>query len=687
MTSRSPQHRAGSDAPRAARRPTRLERHGVVREDPYYWLRERDDPEVRAYLEAENEHFEAYLDGRAALVEEIYGELETRIAVDDSTVPVVDGAFEYFAKIEGRQAHRDIWRQPVGGGEAELVLDVNALAEGQPFCQVAAVAPSPDARHIAYCVDLVGRRQFSLHVRDLRIGEDRQVVDSELAAAAVWSSDGRGLFALHRDLHTLRARWVRFHSLNGDPPILAWDEADDTFHVSISRSKSRELLLVHCEQTLHTEIACLPLARPKGPASVLVPRELQTEAFADHAAGRFWVRTNDLGPNYRLVSAATESPHLEWTEEIAHREEVLLEDFEVLSGALVSLERRDARPTIQVRPFAGDSYELEIEEPASTLHFQGNREEGSSVLRYGMSSLRLPMTVVDINLETGQRRVRKTQPVGGAFDADDYVTERLDVRAPDGALVPVSLVARRDLAPGECAPLLLSGYGAYGASSDPSFRASILSLLDRGYRFAIAHVRGGMERGYSWYVQGRQLQKKNTFTDFVAVAEHFVETGLTRPSQLAARGGSAGGLLMGAVLNLRPDLFAAVLAAVPFVDVVTTMLDESIPLTTGEYDEWGDPREREAFDYILSYSPYDNVESKDYPALLVTAGFHDSQVQYWEPAKWVARLRERATGNREIFLRTNFDAGHGGAAGRFDQLRETAIELAFLVDRVAAGGG
>ncbi|MEM1247609.1 MAG: S9 family peptidase [Acidobacteriota bacterium] len=668
--------------PSAPRDVTVLEEHGRQRSDPYFWLREREAPRVREYLVSENAFFDAYMEGLSERVDEIYAELEERIALDDSSVPVAEGDFEYFVRLAQGESFESYWRTPLSGGASEKILDVNELAEGRSFAQVGSVAVSPRGGRIAYTFDDRGRRLYSLRVRDLATGEDTQVLPAGLAASVVWAADGEGLFALRRDTETLRACEAFHRSLRDGAERTLFTEDDSTFSLGLGRSKSREYLMLHSHQTLRSEVRVLPLAAPSEECEVLYSREARHEVSADHANGRFYLRINDTGRNFRLVSfVAVGTDAVSWREEVAHRDDVLLDDFELIRSALVTVERRDARPTIQVRPYDGAAFELTIDEPVLAVGLEGNRHFETDTLRYSVSSLKTPRTVIDAHVLTGERRVRKVQPVGGDFDASRYVTERLDVVARDGALVPVSLLYRSELARDGSAPALLGGYGAYGVCVDPVFRPSVLSLVDRGFVYAIAHVRGGMDRGYGWYESGRQLDKKNTFFDFIDVAEALIEGGYTSAERLAIRGGSAGGLLVGAVLNERPDLFAAAIAAVPFVDVVTTMLDESVPLTTGEYDEWGDPKDETAYEYILSYSPYDNVRACRYPDLLVTTGFHDSQVQYWEPAKWVAKLRATQEEGALTLLRTDFDSGHGGPAGRYDQLKEAAMELAFLVDR------
>ena len=570
---------------------------------------------------------------------------------------------------------------PVNG--EEVLLDVNTLAEGHDFCQVSALEVSPDGRLLAYAIDVEGRRVHTVRVRDLSAGV---LLDDELTGVTsnlVWANDNQTLFYTRQHPETLRWHQVWRHRL-GDAQaddVLVYEEKDETFNCEVGKSRSKRYLLIASSQTVSTEYRCLDAARPDGAFEVFWPRARDHEYEVDHYRDRFYVRTNHRARNFRLME--TEAPGTapeRWVEVVRHRDDVLLESFALFRDHLLLQERCGGLTRLHVRPWSGDgAHDIAFEEPVYDVHLSVNREADTRLLRFGYESLTTPLSIYDYDLRARSRALLKREEVLGGFDPADYAAERVLATAPDGRRVPISVVARVGAPRDGTRPLLLYGYGAYGISMDPAFNSARLSLLDRGFRFAIAHVRGGQELGRHWYDDGRLRRKRNTFTDFIACAEHLVRERLTTPERLYAMGGSAGGLLMGAVLNMRPDLFAGAVAQVPFVDVVTTMLDDTIPLTTGEYDEWGNPHERAAFDDILGYSPYDNVAARAYPALLVLAGLHDSQVQYWEPAKWVAKLRALKTDARPLLLKTNLDAGHGGVSGRYRRYRETALQYAFLL--------
>ncbi len=676
-----------ADPPRAPPRPRRLERHGDVRVDEYYWLRDRDDPEVRAYLEAENDYLEDRLRPVHELRERLFEEIRGRIPQTDVSAPYRDGTHRYYWRYEDGRQYRLYCRSPLdaaGGGE-QIILDVDALAEGHEFCDAAILDISPDERLLAYAVDTVGRRRYAIRFRDLAADADLPDVVPDVVCEAVWANDNRTLFYTRQDPVTLRPFQVRRHTLGSDAAAdeLVYEERDETFVCGVGKSRSRRFILIGSQQTLTSEYRYLNADRPGGAGVVFLPREHGHEYRIDHYRGRFYIRSNAAARNFRLLETPDDRPAREhWRELVPHRDDVLLEAFELFRDHLVVQERRDGLVRLRVQPWEGaGGHEVAFDEPAYDAFIdRHNHVADTPVLRFQYSSLGTPASTVDYDMRTRARTLVKRDEVLGGFDPARYRTERLHAEAADGARVPISLVARRDTPRDGTSPLLLYGYGAYGISLDAGFRSPRLSLLDRGFVYAIAHVRGGEELGRSWYDAGRLLNKKNTFTDFIACAERLIELGYTRPERLFAMGGSAGGLLLGAVLNLRPDLFHGAVAQVPFVDVVTTMLDESIPLTTGEYDEWGDPRVRRFYEYIRSYSPYDNVTARRYPHLLVLAGLHDSQVQYWEPAKWVARLRARKTDENLLLLRTNLDAGHGGASGRYERYRETALQYAFLLD-------
>lgn len=688
-----------ADPPLAEARPHELETHGDVRVDEYYWLRDREDPEVIAYLEAENAYVDAALAHTEALQESVFAEIRSRVVEDDSSVPYRDGDYWYYTRYEEGKQYPIHCRRPAdgetfGGDQApeaeEVLVDVNEVAGGKEYTAVRP-AVSPDHRILAYGVDDVGRRFYTVRFKDLLTGEILADEIPDVTTNFVWAADSATLFYVRQDPDTLRAYQVYRHRLGStEPDELVYEEPDETFSVFLGRTQSRKYLLATSSHTLRTEVRILRADDPDGDFVVFEPRGERHEYGVDHLGDRFWVRTNDGAPNFRLMSTAEgDTGRAAWREELAHRDDVLFEGFELFDRFLVLAERREGLERLRVEPMGGaalDGHDLDFGEPTYSTGLGANPDPSSGTLRYVYQSLTTPRSVFDYDPVTREKTLRKQDRVLGGFDSANYRSERLWATAEDGAQVPVSLVYRPDLRPAEGgSPLLLYGYGSYGASMDASFSSPLLSLIDRGFVYAIAHIRGGEEMGRSWYENGKLLHKKNTFTDFVAAAEHLAAEGYADPGRIYAMGGSAGGLLMGVVFNMRPDLWDGVVARVPFVDVVTTMLDASIPLTTFEWDEWGDPRVREYYDYMLSYSPYDNVEARDYPHLLVTTGLHDSQVQYWEPAKWVARLRARKTDDNLLLLETNMGAGHGGASGRYDRYRETALIYAFLLDLAGLG--
>ena len=686
--------------PRAPQRPHRHEKHGDVRVDAYYWLRERDNPEVREYLEAENTHVREALAGTADFEERLFEEIKGRIKQTDMSVPYREGDFRYYRRYEDGREYEIHCRRgiaeagdPAAMADGEhVILDVNRVAEGHEFCQVAARPVSPSERLLAYAVDTVGRRQYAIRVRNLATGEDLPDVIADVTANIAWAADSRTFFYARHDPTTLRPYQILRHRLGDDPADdrLVYEETDATFSCGVWQSRSRRYILIGSFQTLSTEFRYLDASDPDAPPRTFLARQRGHEYDIDHYGGRFYIRTNYGARNFRLMEADDDAPALEaWRELVPHREDVLITGFELFRDHLVVAERHAGLTRIRVRPWDGAEHHIAFDEPAYAVSIDTNREPETATLRFHYSSMTTPPSVYDYDMTTRARTLLKREEVLGDFDPLRYETERLFATAPDGVRVPISLVRRRGKAAGGGgAPLLLYGYGAYGVSMEPTFRSARLSLLDRGFTYAIAHIRGGEELGRWWYDDGKLRKKKNTFTDFIACGEHLVAAGCTTPERLFGMGGSAGGLLMGAVVNRRPDLFHGVVAQVPFVDVVTTMLDESLPLTTGEYDEWGNPNEPGAYAYIRSYSPYDNMEPVAWPHLLVMTGLHDSQVQYWEPAKWVARRRAlQPDDGRRLLLKTNMDAGHGGASGRFRQYRETALQYAFLLDLAGLADG
>ncbi len=683
----------GPEAPSPPRRPHELRAHDQVRVDPYFWMRDddRDDPEVLAHLQAEDAYAEAVLAPLGPLRERVFEEIVSRIPQDDASVPYRLDGYLYYQRFERGREYPILCRRR-GSMEAseEVYLDANQRAEGQAYYALGGASVSVDGRTLAFGEDTVSRRIYTLRFKDLQTGELLPDTIEGTTGSAVWALDHRTVFYVRREAGTLRAHQVWRHQVGTDPAQdqLVYEEGDSEFFVSVDRSVSRDYILIGSFQTLSHEYRYVDARRPTADPVVFLPREREHEYDIDHAHGRFYIRTNWQARDFRLMSVepARSADKTAWREEIGAREGVHFAGFELFSGHLVAHERREGLTRLRVlpwtaehRPDAAAGHEVAMEEDAWLVSLGVNSELDTTVLRFEYESMTTPESVYDYDMRTRTRTLRKRQEVPD-FDPASYVAARTMVTARDGTPVPVSLVHRRDLDRSQPQPLLLYGYGSYGYSMDPSFSAGRLSLLDRGFVFAIAHVRGGQEMGRAWYENGRLLNKRNTFTDFIDVAENLVETGWTRPDRLFAMGGSAGGLLVGAVLNMRPDLWRAVVANVPFVDVVTTMLDESIPLTTFEYDEWGNPNQREYYEYMLSYSPYENVQAQDYPDVLVLTGLHDSQVQYWEPAKWVARLRDASTSGRRVLFSVNMEAGHGGASGRFRRHRETALIYTYLLD-------
>ncbi|MEE4273235.1 MAG: S9 family peptidase [Thermoanaerobaculales bacterium] len=667
--------------------PHELESHGTLRVDDYYWLSDRDAPEVVAYLEAENTYADRVMADTADLQQTLFDELTGRVRQTDSTVPVLKGGHLYYSRtVEGEEYPIHCRRADRDGAPEEILLDVNALAEGFEYCSVKGLGVAAESDVMVYAIDTVGRRKYTLRFKDLGTGEllDDEVAD--VTGESAWANDGRTIFYTRQDPDTLRAHQVWRHVLGSDPSRdeLVTQEDDPTFSLEIAKTTSESYIIVTSEHTLTTEVRIIDADDPEAQPVVIAPRERGVEYHVAHQGDRFLIRTNLDAVNFRLMEAPVAEPgRSSWRELVPHRNDVLLEDVQAFRDFIVLSERAAGSPRLQVvSTGGGEPLIIDGDESACEIWVDDNRRFDSRILRYGTSSLTTPESIFDLDMVTGERELRKRQEILGGFDPEDYVSERIMVPARDGVEVPLSVVRRADLAFDGQAPLLLYAYGSYGYSTGADFDPEIASLLERGFSYAIAHVRGGQEMGRQWYEDGKLLKKMNTFTDFIDCARYLIYEGYTSPERLVAQGRSAGGLLMGAVSNLEPELFAGIVANVPFVDVVTTMLDESIPLTTSEFDEWGNPADPEYYDYMLSYSPYDQVEAKSYPALMVTAGLHDSQVQYWEPAKWVAKLRAMKTDDRLLIFRTRIHAGHGGASGRYDSYRERAEELAFMITTV-----
>jgi oligopeptidase B len=662
--------------------------HGV-RVDEYYWLRDdtRKSPAMLAYLEAENAYKDAMLAHVKPLEEQLFAEITGRIKQDDGSVPYRRNGYWYYWRYE-RGEEYPIHARKAGTLEApeQVMLDLDELARGHDFYDVADYEVSPDNRLIAYAEDTVGRRQYTLRFKDLASGRSLPDAIPNVEAAIAWTADSRSVIYIEKDPRTLLGNVVRRHVLGTDPaadPVLHREE-DESFYVDVGTTKDGRYLCIHLLSTVSSEQRCALASDPRLEFRPILPRERDHEYHADHHDGRWIIRSNWQAPNFRIMEAPVGVAHdrRQWRELIGHRDDAFVHGFSVFRGFLAVEERSGGLRKVRIRPWAGgEDRWIASDEPAYRAALGDNEEVDSQVLRYTYTSLTTPTRTYDYDVGTGRRTLLKELPVLGGFDATNYVTEYRWAPARDGEKVPVALVYRKGFRRDGSAPLLQYGYGSYGSSSDPVFGSAQLSLLDRGFVYAIAQVRGGQELGRRWYDAGRLLNKKNSFNDFVDVTRFLVKEGYADPKRVFARGGSAGGLLMGAVVNQAPQDYAGIVAHVPFVDVVTTMMDESIPLTTNEYDEWGNPADKRYYDYMLSYSPYDNVERKAYPAMLVTTGLWDSQVQYFEPAKWVARLRRLNTGDAPLLFRVDMEAGHGGKSGRFQRYHELAEEYAFLLDR------
>jgi oligopeptidase B len=674
--------------PTAPRRPKVDVIHGQRRTDDYFWLRDKASPEVRAYLEAENSYTDALMGPTRPLQETLYREMLGRIQETDLSVPFREGGYFYYSRTEEGKQYPIFCRRR-GSLEApeEVTLDVNLLAEGRRFMSLGAYVPDDQGRYLAYSTDDTGFREYTLHVKDLWSGETLPL-SVERTGALAWASDGRTLFYTTED-EAKRAHRVWRHELGGpEEDALVFEETDELFRVFVARTRSNAYVLLGSGSHTTSEVHVLPADTPRGPWTLIAAREHEHEYEVDHGGDVFYIRTNDRGRNFRLVTAPTSDPRREnWREVVPHREQVMLEGIEPFRHHYVLLEREEGLPVFRVVDLrTGGERRVAFPEPTYSAFPQHNAEFDTHLFRYTYESLVTPASVFDYDMDAGTSTLLKEQPVLGGYDRARYVSERRFATAPDGARVPISIVYRRGLVRDGSAPALLYGYGSYGFALPVGFSSNRFSLVDRGVVCAIAHVRGGGEMGKAWHDQGRMMSKRNTFTDFIAAAEHLAAEGFTRPERLAISGGSAGGLLMGAVVNLRPDLFRAVVSKVPFVDVVNTMLDASLPLTAGEWEEWGDPRQKEHFDYMLSYSPYDQLRAGPYPAMLVTTALNDSQVMYWEPAKYVARLRTLKTDGAPLLLKTTLEpAGHGGASGRYDYLREVAFDYAFILTQLGLG--
>ena len=669
--------------------------HGK-RSDPYYWLRddERTDPEVLAYLSAENAYHAQHLAPVKPLEDKIYAEIIARLKQDDSTVPYRKNGYWYYIRFEPGQEH-PIFARRKGSLDApeQIMLNANELAIGQEYYQIGDLDISPDGEWLAFCEDTVGRRQYDLRFKNLSTGETLPVKIGHVEPDVVWANDNKTLLYIEKDPETLLGLRVKKHVRGSDPreDPLVFEQTDKSLYTGVSKSKSDRFIFIHMEGTLSSEWHYAEASDPNLSFKVFFPRQRDHEYEIEHLDDRFIIRTNWQARNFRVmwVPLGNAGSRSEWQDLIPHREDTYIEDFEVFTHYIALSVRSGGLRKIGIHPLAppgattsSSEYFIESDEPAYTTFISANPEMNSELLRYTYSSLATPTTVYDYNMRTGEKTLLKRDPVLGDFDPSNYQTELLFAPARDGKRIPVSLIHRKDFVRDGSAPLLQYAYGSYGLSTDPGFSSARFSLIDRGFVYAIAHIRGGQEMGRAWYDDGRLLHKKNSFSDFIDVTHFLVVQGYAAKDKVFAMGGSAGGLLMGAIANISPQDYRGIVAQVPFVDVVTTMLDDSIPLTSNEYDEWGNPADGASYDYMLSYSPYDNVRPQAYPAMLVTTGLWDSQVQYYEPAKWVAKLRALKTDRNPLLLHVDMEAGHGGKSGRFQRYRETAMEFAFILDRL-----
>ena len=674
--------------PKADKIVKNLEIHGDVREDNYYWLNDKENAEVIDYLERENDYYEKMTAHTKDFQKALFEEMKGRIKEDDESVPYKLNGYYYITRYEKNKDY-PIYTRKKGSLDApeEILFDVNEMAEGYSYFNLNGINVSEDNKLVSFGIDTLSRRKYTIYIKNLETGE---IMDENIpltTGGATWANDNKTLFYTRKDEQTLRSNQIYKHAL-GTPASedkLIYTEEDETFGTYIYKTKSKKYLVIGSYSTLTTEFRILNANTPNGEFKVFQPRERGLEYSISHYGNNFYVLTNkDNALNFKLMKTSEGKTTKEnWVDMIPHRDDVLLEDIDIFKEYLVISERANGLNKIRIKRWdnSQDDYFLPFDNETYTAGTTSNPEFDTKILRYGYNSLTTPTSVIDFNMETREKEVKKeTEVLGGKFDKNNYESKRVWATATDGTKIPISMVYKKGTKMDGQNPFLLYAYGSYGATIDPYFSTTRLSLLDRGFIFAIAHVRGGEYLGRQWYEDGKLLKKKNTFTDFIDASKYVISEKYTSNEHLYAMGGSAGGLLMGAIVNMAPELYNGVVASVPFVDVVTTMLDDSIPLTTGEYDEWGNPNDPEFYNYIKSYSPYDNVEAKKYPNMLVTTGLHDSQVQYWEPAKWVAKLREVKKGDNILLLQTNMDAGHGGASGRFEALKEVAMDFAFILD-------
>ncbi|QHC85684.1 protease 2 [Empedobacter brevis] len=670
-------------APIAKKIEHKLEKHGDIRIDNYYWLNDRENQEVIDYLKEENNYTKSILKPTEDLQAKLFEEMKARIKEDDSSVPYKLNGYWYLTEFQkGKEYPIHKRRKETLENNDEILFDVNMMAEGHSYYQLGGISMAPNNQLVSFGVDNVSRRIYTIQIKDLVNGEILADKIENTTGGSVWAADNKTLFYTRKD-ETLRAYQIWKHRLGTkqEDDVLVFEETDDTFNAYVYKSKSRDYIIIGSSSTVSDEYRYISSDQPDQEFKIFQKRERDLEYSIEHFGDSFYIQTNkDDAFNFKLMKTSVEKTAQEnWIDVIPHREETFIEGFEIFKNYLVVEERTNGLLQMNIKAWdQSTDYYLPFNEETYTANVGTNPDFDTDILRYGYTSLTTPSSVIDFNMNDKTFEVKKEQVVLGDFDKENYISERIWAEARDGKMVPISLVRRKDTPLSANTPLLLYAYGSYGYTIEPYFSSVRLSLLDRGFIYAIAHIRGGQYLGREWYEEGKMLEKKNTFFDYIDAAKYLVQQNYTSSKHLYAMGGSAGGLLMGAVINYEPALFNGVIAQVPFVDVVTTMLDDSIPLTTGEYDEWGNPNEKEYYAYMKSYSPYDNVEAKAYPNLYISTGLHDSQVQYWEPAKWVAKLRDLKTDSNILLLDTNMDTGHGGASGRFESLKEDAKEDAFL---------
>ena len=671
--------------PIAIKIPQELAKHNDIRVDDYFWMKDREDDKVIDYLNAENTYCDKQMAHTKDFQNHLFEEMKARIKEDDSSVPYKYNGYWYITKFEKGKDYPIYTRKKESlDHPEELLFDCNEMAEGHNYFKLAGISISPDNQLVSYGIDTTGRRNYTIYIKEIKTQKKRTDKIENTTGSSSWANDNETLFYTKKDGETLRAYQIYRHQLGQKEDDLIFQEDDDTFGATVYKSKSRKYIIIACYSTLTNEYHILNADDPNGKFKVFQPRVRGLEYSISHYQGHFYILTNkDKATNFKLMKCdEIDRDAKKWEEVIAHRDDVLIENIDIFKDYLVVSERRNGLNEIRIKRWDDSKeYYLPFNNETYTAYTGTNVDFDTELLRYGYNSLTTPSSVIEFNMRTKTKTVLKEQEVlGGKFKKENYASERIWATADDGTKIPMSVIYKKGIQRDDNNPLLQYAYGSYGSTVDPYFSTVRLSLLDRGFIYVISHVRGGEYLGRQWYEDGKLLKKKNTFTDFIACSKYLIKEQYTSSKHLYAMGGSAGGLLMGAVINQAPELYNGIVAAVPFVDVITTMLDDSIPLTTGEYDEWGNPNETSYYEYMKSYSPYDNVEAKDYPNMLVTTGLHDSQVQYWEPAKWVAKLRDLKTDSNQLYLRTNMDAGHGGASGRFESLKEDAEEFAFLLD-------